>query len=259
MCGPQKGSSFVHPIATELNIFRARFRCLLVTLQALGTFSNKSFPQSFSKAELSAQSVLGGGELQAGTSLSCHGPGYPKVPPRPWGYLHLASSSAGGPGGERAPFLALAAPSAGSRRRPDSGAGRLHAGLYHHAGPEVFGWLPSAPAPGRYRAGPGARPDGVLSAGTEGHRVTGPLQQAPVSENMFGDGAQPPLSPSIVSESSCKSQSWIFHEITPKDLPPSAWDSNSGSRIRETEPSALSPSSSGDICVVLRGWSAGDG
>lgn len=83
MCGPQKGSSFVHPIATELNISRARFRCLLVTLQALGTFSNKSFPQSFSKAKLSAQSVLGGGSCRQAPPFPVTGPATPRCPPGP--------------------------------------------------------------------------------------------------------------------------------------------------------------------------------
>lgn len=84
--------------------------------------------------------------------------------------------------------LALAAPPAGSTHRPDSGADRLHVGLCHHVGLVVFGWLLSAPVPELYLAGPDEQLDGVLSVGIEGHRVTGPLQQAPTSENMFGEG-----------------------------------------------------------------------
>lgn len=87
--------------------------------------------------------------------------------------MHLASSSVGGPGGEMALCLALAAPPAGSMHRPDSGADRLHAGLCHRVGPVVSGWLPSAPVLELYLAGPGEQLDGVLSVGTEGHRVTG--------------------------------------------------------------------------------------
>lgn len=87
--------------------------------------------------------------------------------------MHLASSSVGGPGGEMALCLALAAPPAGSMHRPDSGADRLHAGLCHRVGPVVSGWPPSAPVLELYLAGPGEQLDGVLSVGTEGHRVTG--------------------------------------------------------------------------------------
>lgn len=87
--------------------------------------------------------------------------------------MHLASSSVGGPGGEMALCLALAAPPAGSMHRPDSGADRLHAGLCRRVGPVVSGWLPSAPVLELYLAGPGEQLDGVLSVGTEGHRVTG--------------------------------------------------------------------------------------
>lgn len=115
--------------------------------------------------------------------------------------------------------LALAAPPAGSRHRPDSGAGKLHAELCHHVGPAVPGWLPSAPVLELYLAGPDEQQDEVLSVDREGHMVTGPLQWAPTSEHMFGDRVQPSLSPGIFSESICKSQRWIFHDMTPKPLP----------------------------------------
>lgn len=84
----------------------------------------------------------------------------------PWGCLYLASFAAGGPGSEVVLCLALAAPPAGSGRRPSAGAGRPHAKLCHHAGPVAPGSLPSALGPELYLAGPDVQPDGVLSVGT---------------------------------------------------------------------------------------------
>lgn len=91
----------------------------------------------------------------------------------PCGCLYLASFATGGPGSEMVLCLVLAVPSAGSGHSLGAGAGRLHAGLCHHAGPVACGWPPSARGPELCLAGSGAQPGGVLSVGTNrGHGAT---------------------------------------------------------------------------------------